>query len=100
MKNLLTMLARMVVKGESTPLDIRIAGSNILYLKMELIHRCCILRYGFGNKKIPVIIDIVARAKDDGLGPFVFIYPPDGVDPDQPACLGMPVADISLVTAP
>lgn len=90
-------LVRMIVENNQIPLNIRVVGGGY-YSGMIMVHRCCELTSSGG---VLSGIRIVAQGKpnldgEPGPGPFVFIYPAEGVNPDQPACLGMPVTGISF----
>jgi hypothetical protein len=86
----------MIAEGDKTPMTIRVPGRE--YVGMVLVHRCCSLESVDG---VLSAVRLVAQGKanlagEPGPGPFVFIYPADGVDPNQPAFLGMPIKGISF----
>lgn len=78
---------------ESSPLDftVSLGTSRHTYRGLRLIARAC--RVLDMNGPMPHQMFLVAR--NDHEGPFAFISPPDGVDPFQCACRGMPLVDMN-----
>jgi hypothetical protein len=63
------------------------------YRQLEIVHRCCnVARDAAG---VITKIRIVAGGGDRP-GPFLFIWTPEGFDPNRPACNGMPLDQVSV----
>ncbi len=64
------------------------------YRGLEIIHNCCSIERGVDGQT-PVRINIVAGGNGH-LGPFLFAWTPEGLDPDRAACTGMPLTSVTV----
>lgn len=70
-----------------------LGSARYQYSRLELIHRCCrIIRDAAGAVES---IHLVAGGQGRP-GPFLFIWTPEGFDPDRAACNGMPLDQVAV----
>lgn len=93
--------------GLSIGLEVRVLGESLSanypeYKDLELVE-CCGQYQPFGEEDWEGSglsphshIKFVARGKN-GLGPFIFVWPPTAVNLDQPACKGLAVESVTVV---
>lgn len=69
------------------------SGAPVAYHDLEFVQGSLL---GWDTEfNLPKCIKFVARGRN-GQGPFAFVWPATGVNPDQPACNGLAAASITV----